>query len=162
MITLFYFISAEKDDNQHDDEQKVDIRDFPGQETQTDKFNDIFSQFVENLKKHKDGVIEGENDAREKPIQIYLMDEHGQLAVVDGKRNNEKDEPSYNDYKSLFESLFAQNIKFHSNKLNKKKRSDSYQSHQEKLSSIYEMNYEGENSVNLDNSKDDKKKEKNN
>lgn len=165
MITILSFISTEKDDNQHDDEQKVDIRDFSGQETQTDKLFDFISQVAENLKKQKDGVIESDNDAREKPIQIYLMDENGQLAVVDGKTNNEKNEPSYTDYKSVLESLLAQNIKFHSNKPIKKKKPDNYQSHQAKLSLIYEMNYEDEKSVNLDssnNSKDDKKKENNN
>lgn len=159
-------MSAEKDGNQHNDEQKVDIRDFSGSETQTtreDKLNDFISKVAEHLKKQKDGVIEGDNDAREQPIQIYLMDENGQLAVVDGKRknDNEKNEPSYSDYKNVLESLFAQNIKFHSNKPIKKKKSDNYQSHQAKLSLIYEMNYEDENNVNLDNSKDDKKKEKN-
>ncbi|GBC14356.2 phytochelatin synthase-domain-containing protein [Rhizophagus irregularis DAOM 181602=DAOM 197198] len=139
-------MSTEKDDNQHDDEQKVDIRDFSGQETQTDKLFDFISQVAENLKKQKDGVIESDNDAREKPIQIYLMDENGQLAVVDGKTNNEKNEPSYTDYKSVLESLLAQNIKFHSNKPIKKKKSDNYQSHQAKLSLIYEMDYEDEKS----------------
>ncbi|GET04353.1 phytochelatin synthase-domain-containing protein [Rhizophagus clarus] len=137
--------SSEKGDNQHGYDQKVDVS---GQETQTDKLYDFISQVAENLKKQKDGVIESDNDAREKPIQIYLMDENGQLAVVDGKRNNEKNEPSYTDYKSVLESLLVQNVKFHSNKPIKKKKSDNYQSHQAKLSLIYEMNYEDENNLN--------------
>lgn len=125
--------------------------------------NEFIAKVTEHLKKQKDGVIEGDNDARDQPIQIYLVDETGQLALFDGKKknDNENNEPSYSDYKSVLESLFAQNIKYHSNKPIKKKKSDNYQSYQEKLSLIYNTNYEDEINVNLDNSKDDKKKEKN-
>ncbi|RIA89754.1 glucosidase II beta subunit-like protein [Glomus cerebriforme] len=179
-VEMSQSIITEKDSNKHnDDEQKIDVRDFSGSETRTskqDKLNDYISKLAEYLKKQKDdGIIEDDNNAREQPFQIYFMDENGQLALVDtlvdGKKkkpnefvdNNEKNEPSFSDYKNILESLWDQNIKFHSNKpIKKSEKSNNYQqSHQAKLSLIYEMNYEDENNVNLDISKNDKKKEKN-
>jgi hypothetical protein len=164
----FFLSSTEKDANQRSDDV-----DSSGSETQ-DKLKDIISKVAEHLGgiQKDDGITEGEgdlNNAREPQIKIYLMDENGQLvdgneALLKRKKSTSKNEyveddnePSFSDYNDLLESLIAQNIKFQHKK---KERSDDYQqSHQARLSLIYEMNYEDDN---LDNSNDDKNDKKDN
>ncbi|CAI2190479.1 3350_t:CDS:2, partial [Funneliformis geosporum] len=103
---------------------------------------------------HKDeGLIEEENiNGKGHPIQIYFMDENGQWTLVDGNeallnRNEyDKNEPSYSDYQHILESLITQNLPNNPFKRKENFDSDYYQqSHQAKLSLIYEMDYENDN-----------------
>jgi len=170
--------NSTEDDKRNGEEQKVDDPSGSGskrtrQQIKADQLKDLVAKIVEHfehLKKQTgiqkdEGIVEGENNnhVRNKQLRFVFMDENlfagDNEALSKSKYDNEKIEPSYSDYAHLFESLIALQVK----PLKKKENfeSDYYQqSHQAKLSLIYEMNHENENVNNNleDNDKIDKKK----